>query len=127
MNHKDIENGLLDYLDSALDESSNATLSIAEMLLGDLALAGTLDTIKGSPELKEMLTRWSNSLHDVILAQTNRDVSGQAIITLKRLVNRQILLDEEPHIPGPARRFIKGAEEAIDQDSADELLLELGI
>lgn len=125
--NEEIAVGMLDYLDSALEESADISLNIAEMLIVDIQEKLNSEAIQKDKAMRDMFEGWLMKLHDVILAQSNRDISGQVITSLKKIINNDLKPMEEVHIPGPARKFIHGAEEAVDQDSVDSLLDDLGI
>ncbi|AHF01320.1 hypothetical protein THIAE_05485 [Thiomicrospira aerophila AL3] len=86
----------LDYLDKRLEETSLQTIQIAETILADIRELN-LDYSEAAKnnQLAEYLTRlrdtqvnWMHQLQDIILEQTNRDLSGQVIQVLNNFTNK---------------------------------------
>lgn len=86
----------LDYLDKRLEETSLQTIQIAETILEDIrALNLEYNEAVKSNQLHEYLTQlrttqiqWMHQLQDIILEQTNRDLSGQVIQVLNNFTNK---------------------------------------
>lgn len=85
----------LEFIDQRLENTSEQTIQIAEMIIADIKnlTEGYQKAIaEGNLQSHSELVRatqmnWVNQLHDIILEQTNRDLNGQVIIALQKFVN----------------------------------------
>jgi len=86
----------LDFIDQKLESSSEQTIQIAELIIEDIksltqAYPQALQdgSLKEHAELvRQTQLNWVNRLHEIILEQTNRDLSGQVIVSLQKFANR---------------------------------------
>lgn len=85
----------LKFIDHRLENSSEQTIQIAQMIIDDIKnlTAGYQNALKtGSLHSHSELVRdtqmnWVNQLHDIILEQTNQDLNGQLIQALQKFAS----------------------------------------
>lgn len=122
----------LDYIDNRLETTSQQTIQIAEMMIEDireLSNAHT-DAIKNN-RLEEHLNKirdtqlnWMHQLQDIILEQTNRDLSGQVIQSLQTFtekLNDLKLKNLDFDLPSAVASKQANALEYLNQDDIDAL------
>ncbi|WFE68494.1 hypothetical protein P8S54_09825 [Thiomicrospira sp. R3] len=122
----------LNYIDSRLETTSQQTIQIAEMMIEDLKRlsfqqAEALKTgqiIEYLGELKEIQLNWMHQLQDIILEQTNRDLSGQVIQALQQFTDKlndvQLTHLDFP-LPSAVASKQANAYEYLDQEDIDVL------
>lgn len=126
----------LNYIDSRLEATSQQTIQIAEMMMEDireLSQTYTQAIQEGrleehAAEVRETQLKWMNQLQDIILEQTNRDLSGQVIQALQTFTDKfsEIKLQQERYLDFPlpsavASKQQSNAVEYLDQDDIDAL------
>lgn len=86
----------LNFIDQQLENTSQQTIEIAEMMIEDIKrlneahqqaeqghnLANYLE------QMNHLQLNWINQLQEIILEQTNRDLNGQVIVTLNNFINK---------------------------------------
>lgn len=76
----------LSYLDKQLEKTSEQTIDIAEVMIADMSELISKSNKMGKEEyfeeVKETHLKWIKELSEIILAQANRDLSGQVILKL---------------------------------------------
>ncbi len=85
----------LEFIDQRLENSSEQTIQIAEMIIDDIKnlTSGYQNAIKSgnlhshSELVRETQMNWVNQLHDIILEQTNPDLNGQVIKALQKFAS----------------------------------------
>lgn len=123
---KEIENfkHCLGYLDNQLEKTSEQTIGIAELMILDMN-----NLIENSKELnqkeyiekvKETHLSWITKLSEIILAQSNRDLSGQVIIKLNDFLDKaKLKTSHKLELPSHVLRELDILEpkDAIDNSS----------
>lgn len=122
----------LNYIDSRLETTSQQTIQIAEMMIEDLKRLNfqqseavkTGQVIEYLGELSEIQLNWMHQLQDIILEQTNRDLSGQVIQALQQFTDK--LNDVQlTHLDFPLPSAVASKEanayEYLDQEDIDAL------
>lgn len=95
MNTREKVSTCLDYIDQRLEDTSEQTIQIAEMIIDDIKTLtqGYTEAIKNNQlsdharQVRDTQMKWVNQLHDIILEQTNRDLNGQVIQALQKFAN----------------------------------------
>ena len=123
----------LDYIDSRLETTSQQTIQIAEMMMEDIrdlsqsyTDALSQDTLREhSEQVRETQLKWMNQLQDIIIEQTNRDLSGQVIQSLltftDKLDNVKMKNLDFP-LPSAVASKQEGALDYLSQDDIDVLM-----
>jgi chemotaxis regulatin CheY-phosphate phosphatase CheZ len=122
----------LNYIDNRLETTSQQTIQIAEMMIDDLRRLSFQQTeaVKSGQvtdylsELKEIQLNWMHQLQDIILEQTNRDLSGQVIQALQQFtdkLNAIQLAHLDFALPSAVASKQADAFEYLDQDDIDAL------
>ncbi|MDR9497588.1 MAG: hypothetical protein RI556_00270 [Hydrogenovibrio sp.] len=82
----------LDYIDQRLEDTSEQTIQIAEMIIDDIKelTAGYPQALRDNrlqdhaDKVRDTQMKWVNQLQDIILEQTQRDLNGQVIQALQK-------------------------------------------
>lgn len=86
----------LKFIDHRLENSSEQTIQIAQMIIDDIKnlTEGYQNALKNghlyrhSELVRDTQMNWVNQLHDIILEQTNQDLNGQLIQALHKFASR---------------------------------------
>ncbi|WP_198401023.1 hypothetical protein [Thiomicrospira microaerophila] len=122
----------LNYIDNRLETTSQQTIQIAEMMIDDLKRLSyqQAEAVKSEQmaeylgELKDIQLNWMHQLQDIILEQTNRDLSGQVIQALQHFtdkLNTVQLAHLDFPLPSAVASKQADAFEYLDQDDIDAL------
>ncbi|UQB41280.1 hypothetical protein JX580_06125 [Thiomicrospira microaerophila] len=122
----------LNYIDNRLETTSQQTIQIAEMMIEDLKRLSyqQSEAVKSGhveeylSELKEIQLSWMHQLQDIILEQTNRDLSGQVIQSLQQFtdkLNSVQLAHLDFPLPSAVASKQADAFEYLDQEDIDAL------
>lgn len=122
----------LNYIDNRLETTSQQTIQIAEMMIEDLKRLSyqQSEAVKSGQvedylsELKEIQLSWMHQLQDIILEQTNRDLSGQVIQSLQQFtdkLNTVQLAHLDFPLPSAVASKQADAFEYLDQEDIDAL------
>ncbi|KUJ72237.1 hypothetical protein AVO41_06815 [Thiomicrospira sp. WB1] len=125
----------LDYIDQRLEDTSEQTIQIAEMIIDDIKelTAGYPQALKDNnlqahaDKVRDTQMKWVNQLQDIILEQTQRDLNGQVIQALQKFA--QNLNQTQPHpqldfdLPSVVQRRDENlAHEYLTQDEIELLM-----
>ncbi|SFR50500.1 hypothetical protein [Thiomicrospira sp. ALE5] len=122
----------LSYLDKRLEETSQQTIQIAETILEDIRELNAEynkavqhnQLEKYVAQLRETQVKWMHQLQDIIVEQTNRDLSGQVILVLNNFSNKlnDIQLDHlDFELPSAVASKQDNAFEYLSQEEIDLL------
>lgn len=95
MNTSEKMSSCLQYIDERLENTSEQTIKIAEMIIDDIKtltksypsalknndLRGYADNVRNTQ------MKWVNQLHQIILEQSDRELNEQVIRTLQKFIN----------------------------------------
>lgn len=123
----------LEYIDSRLENTSQQTIQIAEMIMEDIRQlnqsyqeAVQQNTIQEyAQNVRDTQVKWMSQLQDIIVEQANRDLSGQVILSLQAFtgkLNELHLKHLDFDLPSAvASKQTDNAYEYLNQDDIDAL------
>ena len=85
----------LSFIDQRLENTSQQTIEIAEMMIEDIQKLSEAHILaEQGHHLEEYLLqmnhlqlKWMDHLQEIILEQTNRDLNGQVLVSLNKFIN----------------------------------------
>lgn len=124
----------LNFIDQRLENTSQQTIKIAEMMIDDIRKLNKAHMLaEQGHQLEEYLSqmnhlqlKWMSHLQEIILEQTNRDLNGQVIIALNKFIG--MLSDTQTKgmdfpLPSVVARQIGDHEEEDKYLNQDEIEL----
>lgn len=123
----------LDYIDHRLEQSSEQTIQIAEMIINDIRSLtnGYTQALNNNQladytqEVRHTQMKWVNQLHDIILEQTNRDLNGQVIQALQKFakgLNEKQLKHADFDLPSAVASIQPDQHEYLNQEEIELLM-----
>lgn len=124
----------LEFIDNRLETSAEQTIQIAELIIEDIksltegyqTAMRTGNLHEHSELVRQTQMNWVNQLHDIILEQTNRDLSGQVIMALQKFasnLNETQLKYHDFELPSAvASQFGGDGHEYLSQEEIELLM-----
>ncbi len=133
MNTSEKVNSCLEYIDQRLENTSEQTINIAEMIINDIRnlTDGYTEALESqnlasyTQQVRSTQLKWVNQLHDIILEQTNRDLNGQVIQSLQKFaqqLNHVHLQHVDFELPSAVASQLPNQFEYLNQDEIELLL-----
>lgn len=123
----------LDFIDQRLDNQAEQTIRIAELIIEDIKnlTAGYHQAMRNgnlkehSELVRQTQLNWVNQLHEIILEQSNRDLSGQVIQALQKFIsnlNQTHMQHLHFELPSPVAREHDAEYQYLSQEEIELLM-----